>query len=57
MPITLTKKQAALVRELREIYDLLALDFYNIKDYEKEERTTRLELMRNTVIRAAVVKQ
>jgi len=57
MGSTLTHKQAALVRELREIFELLALDFYNIKDYDKEQRTTRLGVIRNFVIRAGVIKQ
>lgn len=51
----LTAKQTALVRELREIYDLLSIDFNDIAAYDKEERTVRLELMRNKVIRAEVV--
>ena len=51
----LTRKQRALVKELREIYDLFSIDFYDIADYGREERTVRLELMRNKVIRAEVV--
>lgn len=52
---SLTKKQRDLVRELREIYDLLCIDFYDIGAYDKEERTVRLELMRNMVVRAEVI--
>jgi hypothetical protein len=51
----LTKHQKPLVQELREIYDLLSLDFYDIKAYPKEQRTTRLELMRRAAVRQEVV--
>jgi hypothetical protein len=51
----LTKYQKRLVRELQEIYDLLSLDFYDIKAYPKEQRTTRLELMRRAAVRTEVV--
>jgi len=52
---TLTKHQRRLVRELQQIYDLLSLDFYDIKAYPKVHRTTRLELMRRAAVRAEVV--
>lgn len=42
----LTKKQKGLARELEEVFELLALDCYDIKSYERKERTTRIELMR-----------
>jgi len=51
----LTKYQRRIVKELHEIYDLLALDFYDIESYGREERTTRLELMRRAVARAEVI--
>jgi hypothetical protein len=51
----LTKYQKRLVRELQEIYDLLSLDFYDIKAYPKAQRTTRLELMKRAAVRAEVV--
>ena len=51
----LTKFQRKLVRELEEIYDLLALDFYDIKAYSRTERTTRLELMKRAAVRVEVV--
>lgn len=51
----LTKYQKRLARELQEIYDILALDFYDIKEYPKEERTTRLELMKRAAVRAEVM--
>jgi hypothetical protein len=51
----LTAYQKRLVQELREIYDLLSLDFYDIKAYPKEQRTTRLELMKRAAVRLEVV--
>jgi hypothetical protein len=51
----LTTHQGRLVRELRELYDLLSLDFYDIKLYRKGQRTTRLELMKRAIVRAEVV--
>jgi hypothetical protein len=51
----LTKRQKHLIRELQEIYDLLSLDFYEIKAYPRAQRTTRLELMERAAIRAEVV--
>lgn len=51
----LTKRQKHLTRELQEIYDLLSLDFYDIKAYPRAQRTTRLELMERAAIRAEIV--
>ena len=53
----LTKKQKALVRELENIFSLLGLDFRDIQRYERESRTTRLELAKKHVIRAEVIIQ
>jgi hypothetical protein len=52
---TLTKKQKRLATELRKLYDLLSLDFYDIKAYPREQRTTRLELMKRAAVRQEVV--
>jgi hypothetical protein len=52
---TLTKYQKRLAKELQDIYDLLSLDFCDIKAYPKAQRTTRLELMKRAVIRQEVV--
>jgi hypothetical protein len=41
--------------ELHRIYDLLALDFYDIKAYPKDQRTVRLELMKRAAVRQEVV--
>ena len=51
----LTQYQKRLGRELYEIYDILSLDFYDIKAYPKEARTTCLDLMKRAVVRAEVV--
>jgi hypothetical protein len=51
----LTTYQKRLVKELQEVYDLLSLDFYDIKAYPKEQRTTRLELMKRAAVRQEVV--
>jgi hypothetical protein len=51
----LTTYQRRQLRELREIYDLLSLDFYDIKAYPKTQRTIRLELMKRAAVRAEVV--
>ena len=37
------------------MYELLRLDFYDIKLYESTRRTTRLELMRRAVVRAEII--
>lgn len=51
----LTTYQKRLMQELQEIYDLLSLDFYDIKTYPNEQRTTRLELMKRAAVRQEVV--
>ncbi len=52
---TLTRKQKRLVTELHTLYDLLALDFYDIKTYPKKQRTVRLELMKRAAVRQEIV--
>jgi hypothetical protein len=51
----LTKHQKRLVKELQQIYDLVGLDFYDAKSYNREDRTTRLEVMKRAVARAEIV--
>jgi hypothetical protein len=51
----LTTYQRGLVQELREIYQLLSLDFNDIEEYPKAQRTTRLELMKRAAVRQEVV--
>ena len=52
---TLTKYQKQLVKDLEKLYDLLSLDFYDIRAYPKRHRTTYLELMKRAAARQAVV--
>lgn len=52
---TLTTKQKKLVKELEQLYELLSLDFYNIKSYPKQRRTVLLELMQRAAARQEVV--
>jgi hypothetical protein len=55
MPSRLTKKQRALVAELREMRDLMQLDFEDIGTTALEDRTTALLVMRNKLVRGHVV--
>ena len=52
---SLTKYQRRLVKELYQIYDLVALDFYDVKSYDRKQRTTRLQMMKRAVARAEIV--
>lgn len=51
----LTRKQRRLLGELYEVARLTFVDFYRIMDYDREDRTMRLELMRNQLIRGYVI--
>lgn len=53
----LTLKQPRVLRELEQIASLLRLDYAQIKEYEPEERTTRLEVMKRHLIIGEVVMQ
>src|SRR5439155_16129345 len=53
----LTKKQQHLVKELDEMYSFLGLDYWNMKERNREARTPLLELMKNHLIRGEVVFQ
>ena len=53
----LTKKQRILIKQLKEIDDLLRLDWENIKDYERDGRTFHLERMKRHLIIGEVVMQ
>jgi hypothetical protein len=52
---SLTRKQKGLIKELRKLYDLSSLDFYDIEAYPKNQRTVRLELMKRAAVRQEVV--
>jgi hypothetical protein len=51
----LTRKQKALVKELRELAEAFNLDYENILSYEPEARTATLKLMRDKIVRAQVL--
>ena len=51
----LTKAQKRLLAELADIAELCALDYDDILDYDPEERTTRLELMKRQLAVGKVV--
>jgi len=55
MPSTLTKKQRALVAELREMRSLMQLGFEEIEEFPKDARTVALEVMRNKLVRGQVI--
>jgi hypothetical protein len=51
----LSPRQRSLLAELRELAELFLIDFGNIEEYDRDTRTTRLELMRRELIRGQVV--
>lgn len=51
----LTKKQKALLKDLREIAQIIGQDYYNILSYETDARTATLELMRDQMIRGEII--
>jgi hypothetical protein len=53
----LTRKQRRLIRELDEIAKLLRLNYREIRTYERESRSTRLELIKRHFVRGEIVLQ
>jgi hypothetical protein len=54
----LTRKQTRYLRQLREIFEILAFDFENIRDYPTaEERTVQLERILDHVVRGEIITQ
>ncbi len=51
----LTKKQKNLVEELSKIFSTLAIDYENIEDYKKRNRTSILELAKDKIIRGQIL--
>jgi hypothetical protein len=51
----LTRLQKKLLAELREIAELARLDYENILAYDVEERTVRLRVMKNQIVRSQVI--
>jgi hypothetical protein len=52
---TLTKLQKRLLAEVAEIAELSRVDYENILDYDVEERTVRLRMMKNQIVRSQVI--
>ena len=51
----LTKKQRSSLEELKQIRDLLRLDFDNIHEFPSDSRTISLEVMKNKLIRGQII--
>jgi hypothetical protein len=51
----LTPKQQRLQREIEDIASIMAMDHWNILDYDPEARTTRLDLMKNRLVRSDII--
>jgi hypothetical protein len=51
----LTRLQRTLLSELQAIAKLARLDYGSILDYDAEERTTRLRLMKNQIVRSQII--
>jgi hypothetical protein len=51
----LTALQRKIMAELEEIAELARLDYSNILDYDPEERTARLRLMKNQIVRSQII--
>jgi hypothetical protein len=54
-PARLTSLQKRLLAEICEIADLTRLDYSKVQQYDPEERTTRLRLMKDQLIRSQVI--
>ena len=54
-PQSLTRPQKKLLAELEEISELARLDYKNILEYAPEERTARLRLMKNQIVRSQII--
>jgi hypothetical protein len=55
MTVLLTSLQKRLFRELKEIAAITRLDYTDILQYDPEERTARLRLMKNQLVRSQVI--
>ena len=53
----LTKRQRRLLEELREIASLVRLNYNEIADYDPEERTTALQVMKRQIVVSEVVSK
>lgn len=52
---TLTRLQKGLLAEVTEIAELSRVDYENILDYDAEERTVRLQMMKNQIVRSQII--
>jgi hypothetical protein len=55
MASRLSKKQLALVEELRKIQEILEIDFEHIDQIPTDSRTAKLEVIKNKLIRGQIV--
>jgi len=53
--MALTPHQKRLLAELREIAAITRLDYPDIRGYDPEERTARLKLMKDQLVRSQVI--
>jgi len=51
----LTKLQKRLLAEVTRVAELARLNYESILDYDEEERTARLQLMKNQIVRSQVI--
>jgi hypothetical protein len=51
----LTALQKRLMAELEEVAELARVDYVHILDYDPEERTARLRLMKNQIVRSQII--
>jgi hypothetical protein len=52
-----TQQQRQLIAELEELATMVSLDYWNIDDYPRHERTTRLQLTMRQIVISAVIKE
>lgn len=57
MPDRLTAKQKDLLKELEEISSIVRVDYWNIKERQRNARTAVLEVMKRELVRGEVVGQ
>lgn len=51
----LTRAQKRLLAEVADIAELARIDYTNILTYDAEERTARLNMMKNQIVRSQVI--
>lgn len=53
--MALTKKQKQLCAELEEISEIVAVDYWNIEDYDVPSRTIQLDLMKRALVNSWII--